>query len=247
MKRRTAVAIAGLLTPALLGGCASVNAEAGQPVGHAYELLKYPDGKSESGAEPRHGSPFGSYRIEISGSVTYLDQTTSLPTAGVLTIGPGSRRGEVKIEQYYGGDRFPYETGVVSTRDGASTLDAIAIVNPLDSRVSLQCAVAGGIALGDIGESRELTGECGGGSVVSGTVRSQGTRQASWRGNRVELARTVVDLEVSGASSGTIHQVNETPEGGSFPLYTALDVSLTAQGIQMTEKLERDVLPKVGD
>ncbi len=240
-------AAAWVVASALLGGCTSVNAEAGQPVGHAYKLLKYPDAVAEAANEPRQDSPFGSYPLEISGSVTYLDETTALPTSGTLTIGPGPRRGEVQIEQYYSGDRFPYETGMVSTRDGASTLDAIAIVNPLDSRVSLQCAVDGGIALGDIAESRELKGTCGGGSTVTGTVRAEGTRQASWRGKPVELTRTVVELDVSGVSTGSIHQVNETPRGGSFPLHTALDVSLTAQGIHMTEKLERNVLPKVGD
>lgn len=240
-------AVAWMVAPALLGGCASVNAEAGQPVGHAYKLLKYPDAAAEVGDEPRQDSPFGSYPLEISGSVTYLDETTSLPASGTLTIGPGPRRGEVQIEQYYTGDRFPYETGIVSTRDGASTLDAIAIVNPLDSRVALQCAVDGGIALGDMTESRELKGTCGGGSTVTGTVRAEGTRQASWRGKPVELTRTVVELDVSGVSTGSIHQVNETPRGGSFPLHTALDVSLTSQGIHMTEKLERNVLPKVGD
>ncbi|TMS55963.1 hypothetical protein E0T84_02035 [Mycobacterium sp. DBP42] len=239
-----------VLGSALLAGCASVNEEAGRPVGHAYALLKYPDAAAGPAAEPRADSPYGTYPLEISGSVTYLDETTSLPTSGVLTIGPGPRRGELQVEQYYSGDRFPYETGMVSTGpsdSAAGTLDAITIVNPLDSRVSLQCAVNGGIDLGGTGEPRELTGSCGGGASVSGNVRSEGTRKATWRGKPVELVRTVVDLDVTGVSTGTIHQVNETPKGGSFPLYTALDVDLTAQGIHLTEQLERHVLPRVGD
>ncbi|WKG02918.1 hypothetical protein [Mycolicibacterium sp. HK-90] len=248
MKRILAAAGACVLGPGLLAGCTSVNEEAGKPVGHAYELLKYPDAAAEPAAEPRPGSPYGSYPLEISGSVTYLDETTSLPTSGTLTIGPGPRHGELQVEQYYTGDRFPYETGIVSTAaDGAGTLDAITIVNPLDSRVSLQCAVNGGIDLGDTGEPRELTGSCGGGAVVSGSVRSEGSRKGSWRGKPVELVRIVVDLNVTGVSTGAIHQVNETPKGGSFPLYTALKVDLTAQGIHLTEELERHVLPRVGD
>jgi len=250
VRRILAAAGAGLLGSGLLGGCAPVNEEAGRPVGHAYELLKYPDSAAEPAAEPRAGSPFGSYPLEISGSVTYLDEKASLPTSGVLTIGPGPRRGELEVEQYYSGDRFPYETGIVSTGSdgaGAGTLDAITIVNPLDSRVSLQCAVNGGIDLGDTGEPRELTGSCGGGAAVRGSVRSEGTRNSTWRGKPVELVRTVVDLDVTGVSTGTIHQVNETPKGGSFPLYTELKVDLTAQGIHLTEELERHVLPRVGD
>ncbi|CQD23564.1 hypothetical protein ACNQR7_05725 [Mycolicibacterium senegalense] len=250
MRRILAAAGAGLLGSGLLAGCAPVNEEAGKPVGHAYELLKYPDPAADPAAEPRAGSPFGSYPLEISGSVTYLDEQTPLPTSGVLTIGPGPRRGEVQVEQYYSGDRFPYETGIVSTGSdeaGAATLDAITIVNPLDSRVSLQCAVDGGIDLGDTGEPRELTGSCGGGAAVRGSVRSEGTRNSTWRGKPVELVRTVVDLDVTGVSTGTIHQVNETPKGGSFPLYTELKVDLTAQGIHLTEELERHVLPRVGD
>ncbi len=248
MNRFVTAAGACVLGSGLLAGCASVNEEAGRPVGHAYALLKYPDAAGEPAAEPRPDSPFGTYPLEISGSVTYLDETTSLPTSGVLTIGPGPRRDELQVEQYYTGDRFPYETGMVSkATNGAGTLDAITIVNPLDSRVSLQCAVDGGIDLGDAGEPRELTGSCGGGATVTGSVRSEGTRKATWRGKPVELVRTVVDLNVTGVSTGTIHQVNETPKGGSFPLYTALDVDLTAQGIHLTEELERHVLPRVGD
>ncbi|MEW2478068.1 hypothetical protein AB0876_00590 [Mycobacterium sp. NPDC049093] len=248
MNRFVTAAGACVLGSGLLAGCASVNEEAGRPVGHAYALLKYPDAAGEPAAEPRPDSPFGTYPLEISGSVTYLDETTSLPTSGVLTIGPGPRRDELQVEQYYTGDRFPYETGMVSkAANRAGTLDAITIVNPLDSRVSLQCAVDGGIDLGDAGEPRELTGSCGGGATVTGSVRSEGTRTGTWRGKRVELVRTVVDLNVTGVSTGTIHQVNETPKGGSFPLYTALDVDLTAQGIHLTEELERHVLPRVGD
>lgn len=248
MNRFVTAAGACVLGSGLLAGCASVNEDAGRPVGHAYALLKYPDGAGEPGAEPRPDSPYGSYPLEISGSVTYLDETTSLPPAGVLTIGPGPRRDELQVEQYYTGDRFPYETGMVSRApDGAGTLDAITIVNPLDSRVSLQCAVNGGIDLAGTGEARELTGSCSGGATVSGSVRSEGSRKATWRGKPIELVRTVVDLNVTGVSTGTIHQVNETPKGGSFPLYTALDVDLTAQGIHLIEALERHVLPRVGD
>lgn len=250
MKRIVAAVGAGLLGSGLLAGCASVNEEAGKPVGHAYQLLKYPDAAAEPAAEPRPDSSYGTYPLEISGSVTYLDETSSLPTSGVLTIGPGPRRGELQVEQYYAGDRFPYETGIVTTGHddaGAGTLDAITIVNPLDSRVSLQCAVNGGIDLGDTGEPRALSGSCGGGATVSGTVRSEGSRKATWRGKPVELVRSVVDLNVTGVSTGTIHQVNETPKGGSFPLYTELKVDLTAQGIHLTEELERHVLPRVGD
>ncbi|WP_448433385.1 hypothetical protein [Mycolicibacterium setense] len=250
MKRIVAAAGACVLGSGLLAGCTSVNEEAGKPVGHAYALLKYPDAAAEPAAEPRPDSPYGTYPLEISGSVTYLDETTSLPTSGVLTIGPGPRRGEMQIEQYYTGDRFPYETGMVSTgpdEAAAATLDAITIVNPLDSRVSLQCAVNGGIDLAGTGEPREVTGSCGGGATVAGSVRPAGSRKGTWRGKPVELVRTVVDLNVTGVSTGTIHQVNDTPKGGSFPLYTELKVDLTAQGIHLTEELERHVLPRVGD
>ncbi|CPW60932.1 Hypothetical protein ERS075547_07040 [Mycobacteroides abscessus] len=59
-----------------------------------------------------------------------------------------------------------------------------------------------------------------------------------------------MDLTVTGASSGEIHQVNEVPKDSavaSFPLYTSIDVNMTAQGISLTQKLQRHVLPKVKD
>ncbi len=207
---------------ALTGGCTAVNKAAGEPVGHAFQLLEYPQPVSQPVAEPAEGSPYGGYSVEVAGSVTYLKETTVLPKSGLLTIGPGPRAGELQVQHYYQGDRFPYETGVLSKDGTASTLNAITIVNPLDSRVSLQCAVAGGIAL-------------------------DGTRQATWRGKPVELARTVVDLTITGMTSGKVHQINDVPKGGSFPLYTAIDVNMTAQGINLTEELERYVLPRVQD
>ncbi|AMU65326.1 hypothetical protein [Mycobacteroides abscessus] len=246
--RRLGVGVAVVLSVA---ACTPVNEEAGKPVGHAFQLLKYPTAQLDPAAEPQGRSPFGDYALEVSGSVTYLGETTELPGAGVMTVGPGPRRGELKIEQYYRGDRFPYETGVVSAGEGKpSTLDAITIVNPLDSRVTLQCAVDGGIALADIEGERELTGTCGGGSKAHGHVRAEGSRKATWRDKPVELVRTVVDLTVTGASSGEIHQVNEVPKDSavaSFPLYTSIDVNMTAQGISLTQKLQRHVLPKVKD
>ncbi|OHU30500.1 hypothetical protein BKG76_01705 [Mycobacteroides franklinii] len=249
--RRLTTSAAALLAVTAAAGCAPVNEEAGKPVGHAFQLLKYPVAQSDPAAQPQGKSPFGDYALEVSGSVTYLGETTALPGAGVMTIGPGPRRGELKIEQYYQGDRFPYETGIVSGGEGKpSTLDAITIVNPLDSRVTLQCAVDGGIALADIDGERELTGTCGGGSKAHGHVRADGSRKVTWRDRPVELIRTVVDLTVTGASSGQIHQVNEVPRDGtvgSFPLTTSIDVNMTAQGISLTQKLQRQVLPKVKD
>ncbi|MBB4855797.1 hypothetical protein HNP40_003206 [Mycobacteroides chelonae] len=246
--RRLGVGALAVLAVTATSACAPVNEEAGKPVGHAFQLLKYPVPQADSAAEPQGKSPFGDYALEVSGSVTYLGQTTSLPGAGVMTVGPGPRRGELKIEQYYQGDRFPYETGIVSGGDGKpSTLDAITIVNPLDSRVTLQCAVDGGIALADIDGERELTGTCGGGSKAHGHVRADGRRKATWRDKPVELIRTVTDLTITGSSSGQIHQVNEVPKDGSFPLSTSIDVTMTAQGISLTQKLQRHVLPKVTD
>lgn len=236
---------------ALSGGCAAVNKAAGEPVGHAFQLLQYPHAATGAVNEPPEGAAYGGYSVEVEGSVTYLGETTTLPTAGVLTVGPGPRAGELQVQQYYEGDRYPYETGYVTrsvARDSAtSTLDAVTIVNPLDSRVALQCAVDGGITLGDLTAPRDLTGACGGGASLTGTVRAEGTRHTTWRGKPVELARTVVDLTIAGMTSGKIHQVNDVPKGGSFPLYTAIDVNMTAQGINLTEELKRYVLPKIQD
>ncbi|KRQ27304.1 MULTISPECIES: hypothetical protein [Mycobacteroides] len=247
--RRLGTAAAVALSAALAAACAPVNEEAGKPVGHAFALLKYPSAQGDPASEPQGKSPFGDYALEVSGSVTYLGETTALPGAGVMTVGPGPRRGELKIEQYYQGDRFPYETGIVSGGEGKpSALDAITIVNPLDSRVTLQCTIDGGITLSDIDSERELSGTCGGGAKAHGHIKPEGTRKANWRDKPVELVRTVLDLTVTGASSGQIHQINEVPKDstvGSFPLYTSIDVNMTAQGISLAEKLERHVLPKV--
>ncbi|MFA4083588.1 hypothetical protein [Mycobacteroides salmoniphilum] len=246
---RLGAAVAAVLSVAVAAACAPVNEEAGKPVGHAFALLKYPAGQGEPASEPQGKSPFGDYAQEISGSVTYLGETTALTGAGVMTIGPGPRRGELKIEQYYRGDRFPYETGIVSGGEGKpSTLDAITIVNPLDSRVTLQCTIDGGISLADIDSEREINGTCGGGAKAHGHIRPEGSRKATWRDKPVELVRTVMDLTVTGASSGQIHQINEVPRDstvGNFPLFTSIDVNMTAQGISLAEKLERHVLPKV--
>ncbi|TDZ79538.1 hypothetical protein DE4585_03284 [Mycobacteroides salmoniphilum] len=248
MRRLGAGAVA-VLSVVAAAACAPVNEEAGKPVGHAFALLKYPAAQGEPAFEPQGKSPFGDYAQEVSGSVTYLGETTALPGAGVMTIGPGPRRGELKIEQYYQGDRFPYETGIVSGGEGKpSTLDAITIVNPLDSRVTLQCTIDGGISLADIDSERELDGTCGGGAKAHGHIKPDGSRKATWRDKPVELVRTVMDLTVTGASSGQIHQINEVPRDGtvgSFPLFTSIDVNMTAQGISLAEKLERHVLPKV--
>jgi hypothetical protein len=227
------LASAAILAIALAGGCAAVNNQAGEPVGHAFALLQYPPAATGAVAEPAEGSPYGAYSVEVDGSVTYLGETTTLPKAGALTIGPGARVDELQVQQYYEGDRFPYETGYVTrsvSRSGtASTLDAIAIVNPLDSRVALQCAVDGGIALDQVKAPRELTGSCAGGATLTGAVRAEGTRHTTWRGKPVELARTIVDLTITGMTSGKVHQLNDVPKGGSFPLYTAIDVNMTAQ------------------
>ncbi|TDZ81614.1 hypothetical protein [Mycobacteroides salmoniphilum] len=248
MRRLGAGAVA-VLSVVAAAACAPVNEEAGKPVGHAFALLKYPAAQGEPAFEPQGKSPFGDYAQEVSGSVTYLGETTVLPGAGVMTIGPGPRRGELKIEQYYQGDRFPYETAIVSGGEGKpSTLDAITIVNPLDSRVTLQCTIDGGISLADIDSERELDGTCGGGAKAHGHIKPDGSRKATWRDKPVELVRTVMDLTVTGASSGQIHQINEVPRDstvGSFPLFTSIDVNMTAQGISLAEKLERHVLPKV--
>ncbi|MGH3954693.1 MAG: hypothetical protein ACRDTI_11720 [Mycobacterium sp.] len=247
--RRLGAGAAAVLSVVAAAACAPVNEEAGKPVGHAFALLKYPATQGEPASEPQGKSPFGDYAQEVSGSVTYLGETSALPGAGVMTIGPGPRRGELKIEQYYQGDRFPYETGIVSGGEGKpSTLDAITIVNPLDSRVTLQCTIDGGISLADIDSERELDGTCGGGAKAHGHIRPDGSRKATWRDKPVELVRTVMDLTVTGASSGQIHQINEVPRDstvGSFPLFTSIDVNMTAQGISLAEKLERHVLPKV--
>lgn len=245
MKRHISVAL--LTSAAVLTGCSAVNADAGKPVGNAYQLLQYPGGAEAPGPEPTAGSPFGSYPVEVSGSVTYLDETSALPESGVLTIGPGAREGELRIAQFYGADRFPYESTIVSAEGPKTTLDGITIVNPLDSRVSLQCVVDGGIVLEALDGPRELTGTCGGGAKVHGTARPDGIRQANWRGDPVELVKTVVELDISGVSNGTIRQVTETPKGGKFPLYTALDTELTAQGIHLAQELERYVLPRIED
>ncbi|WP_078309091.1 MULTISPECIES: hypothetical protein [unclassified Mycobacterium] len=247
--RRLGAAATAVLSVAVAAACSPVNEEAGKPVGHAFALLKYSAAPGEPASEPQGKSPFGDYAQEVSGSVTYLGETTALPGAGVMTVGPGPRRGELKIEQYYQGDRFPYETGIVSGGEGKpSTLDAITIVNPLDSRVTLQCTIDGGISLADIDSERELNGTCGGGAKAHGHIRPEGSRKASWRDKPVELVRTVMDLTVTGASSGQIHQTNEVPRDStvaSFPLFTSIDVNMTAQGISLAEKLERHVLPKV--
>lgn len=247
--RRLGAGAAAVLSVVAAAACAPVNEEAGKPVGHAFALLKYPAAQGEPASEPQGKSPFGDYAQEVSGSVTYLGETSALPGAGVMTIGPGPRRGELKIEQYYQGDRFPYETGIVSGGEGKpSTLDAITIVNPLDSRVTLQCTIDGGISLADIDSERELNGTCGGGAKAHGHIRPDGSRKATWRDKPVEVVRTVMDLTVTGASSGQIHQINEVPRDstvGSFPLFTSIDVNMTAQGISLAEKLERHVLPKV--
>lgn len=84
--RRLGVGVAVVLSVA---ACTPVNEEAGKPVGHAFQLLKYPTAQSDPAAEPQGRSPFGDYALEVSGSVTYLGETSELPGAGVMTVGPG--------------------------------------------------------------------------------------------------------------------------------------------------------------
>lgn len=232
----------------LLSGCGSVNEDAGRPAERSYAMLEYTDSSVAPAALPGPGSPFGTYQMRVSGRVSYLGKTLLMAATGAMTVAPGPRAGELRISHYSGNLRFPYETESVMVSGDTSTLNAVSLVNPLDARFSLECAVdggMGGMTHGRMTAAHAVTGTCAGGTTVTGRMSPAGTRKARWRGRPVELSRMVVDLDLSGASSGTVHLETETPEGSTFPLTTSLTVDVTAQGITMTEKLERHVLPEV--
>jgi hypothetical protein len=248
MKPRPRTAVAAAVSAALLTGCGSVNEDAGQPVDRSYAMLQYADGAAPPPAPPGRDSLYGTYQMQVSGSLGYLGKTVRLATTGAMTLAPGPRSDELRIAYYSGRLRFPYETQSVTVSGDTSSLNAVTLVNPLDSRVSLECAVDGGMSgmvHGPMTEAHEVTGTCTGGAEVRGTMRPDGGRKARWRGRPVELVRMVLDLDVSGSSSGTVHMVTETPTGSTFPLTTTMDVDVTAQGITLTQRLERHVLPRV--
>jgi hypothetical protein len=243
---RLTTAAAAAVVAALLSGCGSVNEDAGRPVERSYAMLEYADGAVSPAAPPGRGSLFGAYQMRVSGSMSYLGKNVPLAATGAMTLAPGPRSDELRIAYYSGNLRFPYETQSVIVSNNTSSLTAVTLVNPLDSRVSLECAVEGGMPHGhEVTEAHEVTGTCTGGATVRGTMSPDGTRKARWRGRPVDLVRTVLVLDLSGSSSGTVHMVTETPAGSTFPLTTTMDVDVTAQGITMTQNLERHVLPRV--
>jgi hypothetical protein len=239
----------------LAAGCGSVNQESAAPATDAYKLLRYPDDKAvepvaNAQINPGIGRMLGVHPQEISGRITYLDKTSELPKDGALTLGPGPRPGEFQIGFFYGDDRFPYETIMFSWEPDAGTLTALQIFNPLDTRMTLQCAIDGGLRLDDTtkpGDRKPLSGSCLGGTKLTGEFRVEGSRQAVWGGKPVELLATVADVHASGPTIGTLHEFNDLVKGSNIAVNTTLDLNVTSQGVPFEEHMERHALPRVQD
>jgi hypothetical protein len=239
----------------LTAGCGSVNPESAALATDAYKLLRYPDGKAvepvaRTQIDPGIGRWIGVHPQVISGRITYLDKTSDLPKDGELTLGPGARPGEFQIGFFYGDDRFPYETIMFSWEPHAGTLTAMQIFNPLDTRMTLQCAVDGGLRLDDTmkpGDQKTVSGSCLGGTKLTGKFQVGGSRHAVWGGKPVELLATVADVRVSGPTAGWLHEVNDLVKGSNIAVNTTLDLNVTSQGVPFEEHMERHALPRVKD
>lgn len=249
-------ALRGLAALALLpvvASCGSVNQESAAPATDAYKLLRYPQARTvepvaQEQIDPDIGRMIGVHTQEISGRIVYLGKTSELPHEGALTLGLGPHPGEFQIGFFYGDDRFPYETIVFSWEPHAGTLTAMQIFNPLDTRMTLQCAVDGGLRLEDAakpGDRAALSGTCLGGTKLTGEFRVEGSRRAIWDGKPVELLATVTDIAVSGPTTGSLHEANDLVKGSNIAVNTMLDLNVVSQGIPLEEHMERHALPRV--
>ncbi|EFV15028.1 hypothetical protein [Segniliparus rugosus] len=241
------------LALAAVAGCGSVNPDSAAPATDAYKLLRYPKSQpvepvDGNKVDPGIGRMLGVHPQEISGHITYLGKTSELPKEGALTLGTGPKPGDFQIGFFYGDDRFPYETIMFSWEPHAGTLNAMQIFNPLDTRMTLQCVVDGGLRLADTtkpGDRVALSGTCLGGTKLTGEFRVEGSRRAVWDGKPVELLATVADVQVSGPTTGTLHEVNDLVKGSNIAVNTTLDLNVTSQGVPLEEHMERHALPRV--
>jgi hypothetical protein len=234
---------------ALLAACGAVNADAGRSATDRYALLDRAAAPAGSPMVPSgraEADLYGAFPEDIDGSITYLGDTVDFSGRGVVVVGPGSGRGERITSRFHEPNQFPYEVVTAeSTKDGLF-LTAIQVVNPLDSRIGLQCTIATGIKF-DPGDSiDEDSGQCAGGTTLQSTSKVVGRRDARWSGRDVRLVTTETNIVFSGAITGTLKETNDIPQGDrAVALRTTLDVDIEQSGTRFAQQLVRDAVPRV--
>ncbi len=230
----------------VLASCAAVNADSGRSATDRFALLTRdiaPAGAPVGTTDPR---TFGSFPEEIVGSDTYLGKTTAISGRGAVVVGPGMAAGESIVTRFRQPSQFPYEVVTLAATDQGNYLTAIEVTNPLDSRITLQCTITGGIKL-DPGQSTiHGVGQCVGGTTLRSTSTVIDRRGARWNGRDVNLLTTQTNISFSGPVTGTLSERNDVPDDNqTMALKTVLDVDITESGNRFHQHIDRTAIPAV--
>jgi hypothetical protein len=230
----------------VLASCAAVNADSGRSATDRFALLPRdvaPAGAPVSATDPH---TFGSFPEEIMGFDTYLGKTTDISGRGAVVVGPGMAAGETIVTRFRQPNQFPYEVVTLAATDQGNYLIAIEVTNPVDSRITLQCTVAGGIKLDPGASTIHGGGQCAGGTKLQSTSTVVNCRDARWNGRDVHLLTTQTDIRFSGAVTGTLSERNDVPDDNqNVALRTLLDVDITETGNHFHQHIDRTAIPAV--
>jgi hypothetical protein len=235
-----------LVPCAVLTACATVNADSGRSATDRFALLDRdvaPAGTPVGQTQPR---AFGSFPEDIVGSVTYLGETTDISGEGAVVVGPGITPGESIVSRFRQPSQFPYEAMTLTATDQGSFLTAIEVTNPLDSRISVQCTIAGGAKLDPGASTHHNRGRCAGGTTLQSTSTVIDRREARWHGRDVLLLTTRTNMTFSGAVNGTLSELSDVPaDNQTLTVRTELDVDITQTGNHFHQHLVRTAIPPV--
>jgi hypothetical protein len=240
------VATIALIPCAVLTACATVNADSGRSATDRFALLDrdaaptgIPVGRTQPGA-------FGSFPEDIVGTVTYLGKTTDISGMGTVVVGPGITPAESIVTRFRQPSQFSYEAVTLAATDQGSFLTAIEVTNPLDSRISLQCTITGGMKLDPGVSTHHNRGRCAGGTTLHSTSSVANRREARWNGRDVVLLTTQTNIAFSGAVTGTLSERNDVPtDDQTLAVRTELDVDIMQMGNHFHQQLVRTVIPPV--
>ncbi|WP_327113346.1 hypothetical protein OHB12_31285 [Nocardia sp. NBC_01730] len=241
IRRRRTRAMLGAMVPMVVAvsACGAVNADAGKPATERFAMLER--GTAPEGTPITAATGSGVFAEELSGSVAYLDVTTDVAGPGVVTIGPGAIPGETVLSHFGPQEQFPYEVMTVSATSTGRYVTGLAVTNPLDTRITLQCTILGGLRLDPTAGQQPVTGHCSGGTTLTGTSTVTGSRDGQWNGKTVQLHTIRTDIAFDGPVSGTLRQTADTVDGIGIAARTELETTLEAGGVRFQQNIVRTV------
>lgn len=244
-KLKRVLVVAPILS-VVLASCAAVNAESGRSATDRFALLDRDIAPAGVPVGPGQPAAFGSFPEDIVGSVTYLGKTTDISGRGAVVVGPGVSHGESIVTRFHQPSQFPYEVVTIAATDQGNYLTAIEVTNPVDSRITLRCTVAGGIKLDPGASSTTNNGQCVGGTTLQSTSTVVNRRDARWNGRDVHLLTTHTEITFSGAVTGRLNETNDVPDDNqAMAVRTELDVDITESGNQFHQHIDRTAIPPV--